>query len=180
MRLYYLALLIVLFILGSCSTGNGVRGPFVVGYGPADEIGGIPTGGYADSKINGNTAIVNVQGNQYTCQGLVRTYLLYRCAQVTIANGYDYFVLVSSSLSGKNVNLHEVNVLQRVDNPRLFDTYYATTTFSGLDYSSRRAPIARGCGASAVIKMFNGRIPPGVPNAFDAENVIGNMGPATM
>src|SRR5580693_3721275 len=52
-------------------------------------------GGYADTRIDSDTAIVSFRGNGFTDRDKVQAYLLRRCAEVTLAGGYDYFIIVN-------------------------------------------------------------------------------------
>jgi hypothetical protein len=54
-------------------------------------------GGYSDTRIDSNTVLVSFKGNGYTGHEKVETYLLRRCAEVTLADGYDYFVIVDQN-----------------------------------------------------------------------------------
>ncbi len=58
------------------------------------------TGGYSDSKITRDTFQINFQGNGYTSVATVRKYALFRCAEVTLENGYEYFFLVGGDRGG--------------------------------------------------------------------------------
>jgi hypothetical protein len=156
-------------------------------YGPDDVIGGFQTGGYVDTRIDGNTAIVHYDGTRYDSPALVHQYLLYRCAQITISNGYDYFIIVSTNTSRYNVHVHTRETTHYVSSqPKLYDQYYTTTDYESASYVKSKAPHdASRCapqyphGASAVIKMFNGDVPQDVPRAYDAQDIIGHLGPAT-
>jgi hypothetical protein len=53
-------------------------------------------GGYADRRLSENTAQVSFRGNRLTQPETLHSYLLRRCADVTLQDGYSYFVLVSS------------------------------------------------------------------------------------
>lgn len=50
-------------------------------------------GGYYDLPMGRNLALVSFQGNSYTSEERIRASLLYRCAEVTEAHGYDFFVI---------------------------------------------------------------------------------------
>src|SRR5208337_1181572 len=56
-----------------------------------------PMGGYSDMQIDHNTVKVSFRGNAYTHKDTVETYMLYRCAEVTVEKGYDWFAIVSES-----------------------------------------------------------------------------------
>ncbi len=49
--------------------------------------------GYTDTRTGEDTYKVSFAGNQYTQRDQVETYALYRCAEVTSAAGYDYFII---------------------------------------------------------------------------------------
>jgi hypothetical protein len=162
----------------------------IASYQSAEVIGGFRTGGYVDTRINGNTAIVYYDGTRYDSPQEVKRYLLFRCAQVTVENGYDYFVITSSSMSRYNIHVHTKEIERPVtSNPRMFDQYYTTTELRAVSVDKTRVPKKIPCdpcapvppqhGASAVIKMFNGDAPENIPNAFDAQDVIGHLAPET-
>jgi len=76
------SVLLLLIILISCSTP----------YQPQNALGG-----YSSYKIEENTFRVQFKGNQHTKAEKVFEYLERRCAEITIKNGYDYFMVVEDS-----------------------------------------------------------------------------------
>ena len=54
------------------------------------------TGGYSDLVLDDETFRVSFIGNGYTSSDIVETYLLYRCAELTVQRGFDYFVIMDS------------------------------------------------------------------------------------
>ncbi len=100
-------------------------------------------GGYTDTRINANTVIVSFRGDYFTSGQKARSYALYRAAEVTVHDGYDYFVVTSAS------------------------NYNQVCCMSG------SAPHAY----SAVIKMYQGPVPVGQPNTYDAKKVMVHLGP---
>lgn len=157
-------------------------------YNETGDYGGFPHGGYTDSRINGNTAIVNFSANILTRQKDVESYLLYRCAKVTLENGYDYFVVVSTSSSPTNVTVNEEVVNHTETNPpTMHRTYYQSTRIKSYAVSNTNTQqfyqahspnsSQEAHGAVSVIKMYQGR-PPGMPNAYNANDIIAHIGPA--
>jgi hypothetical protein len=59
----------------------------------AEGAGGVH-GGYSDQRLAPNRFLVRFHGNELASRERVETYLLYRAAELTIANGYDWFVVV--------------------------------------------------------------------------------------
>lgn len=67
------------------------------------------SGGYSDQLRNGNTAQVSFRGNPLTAPEAVHSFLLRRCAEVTLQDGYSYFVLVHTEAPNEN-NLYSMKV----------------------------------------------------------------------
>ncbi len=158
-------------------------------YGPTGEYGGFPHGGYTDSNVNANTAIVSFVGNYFTPQNDIDNYLLYRSAKVTLENGYNYFVITSTSSSCKNIEVATATTDHVTTNPpQLHRTYYSHTKYAGYSVSNTRTPRfyqfsapchqAQTHSATSVIKMFEGPVPAGLPRAFNAQDVIAHVGPS--
>jgi hypothetical protein len=60
-------------------------------YQPFNILG---TGGYKNKEIDTNTQMVTYYTNMVTDSKKHRIMLLYRCAEATMENGYDYFDIV--------------------------------------------------------------------------------------
>jgi hypothetical protein len=100
------------------------------------------TGGYSDQRLDNNTAQVSFRGNAYTAPETVHSYLLRRCAEVTLQNGYNYFVLIDAEEPNEgNTNIYGAKV-----NNKFRDT--------------------------TTIKMFKGNKPDADVHAYDAGSVL--------
>lgn len=55
-------------------------------------------GGYSDQRIENDRFSVTFQGNSATPRDVVEEYALFRAAEVTLENGYDYFKVVSREI----------------------------------------------------------------------------------
>lgn len=53
--------------------------------------------GYTDQKLETNRYRISFSGNSSTPRETVANYVLYRAAEVTLSNGYDYFTLAAQS-----------------------------------------------------------------------------------
>lgn len=129
-------------------------------YHPADRAGGE---GYSDQRIESNRYRIHFSGNSMTQKQMVENYLLYRAAELTLANGFDYFVTTDKS----------TNV----------DTRYEQTISGGFGYYwfprmglglSTSYPVSE-YDAEAEIVMFKGKKPENDPKAFDAHEVKANL-----
>jgi hypothetical protein len=56
-------------------------------------------GGYSEQRLDGNTAQVSFRGNRFNSPEMLQSYLLRRCADITLENGYNYFVVTPNALS---------------------------------------------------------------------------------
>ncbi|HEU4958925.1 MAG TPA: hypothetical protein VFT56_00830 [Sphingomonas sp.] len=57
--------------------------------------------GYSDQRIEANRYMVTFSGNSVTSRDTVERYLLYRAAELTLQNGYDWFQLVDRDTDRK-------------------------------------------------------------------------------
>lgn len=55
-------------------------------------------GGYTDIPLDANTVRVRFAGNPLTSSQTVEIYLLYRCAELTVQRGHDFFVVVEKRI----------------------------------------------------------------------------------
>ncbi len=60
-------------------------------YQPLNLPGSSASGGYSDIRLEPNRFRVTFRGNSLTSRETVETYLLYRAAELTLQNGYDWF-----------------------------------------------------------------------------------------
>jgi len=88
MRIRFASILLALILLSSCAT-------------PYQYMGF--RGGYDDEMLDANTAQVLFAGNSHTSLSTVKTYVLLRCAEVTVKHNFSYFEVettYSDSLHG--------------------------------------------------------------------------------
>jgi hypothetical protein len=55
------------------------------------------SGGYSENQLNENTFEVTFEGNQYNNLNEVRTYLTYRCSELTLEQGLSHFLIVEDA-----------------------------------------------------------------------------------
>lgn len=148
-------------------------------------------GGYAEQRIEENRFRVGFAGNSVTSRETVETYLLFRAAELTVQNGYDWFAATDRDTD------RDVRYVSTGDpwGPR-----YGYSGFWGPRWRywgprGRWSPWGPWGGlrdpfyddfdvreidrfeASAEIVMGRGPKPGGDPNAFDAREVMSNLGP---
>jgi hypothetical protein len=126
--------------------------------------------GFTTQQIESNRYRVAFQGNAVTPLQLVDDYLLYRAAETTVENGYDYFVLISQN--------HE----------------RMPASSGGFSLGLGGASFGRGGGggggiaigsggddsdyqSAAEVAAYKGAKPADVPNAYDAHEILSRLGP---
>lgn len=129
--------------------------------------------GYSEQKIESNRYKVSFVGNSATPREAVDNYLMYRAAEVTLSNGYDYFVVTDRTT--------DVNAERSGSN---------SSVGIGLGSGSYGSGISLGIGtvlgggskdayiSQADILVFKGAKPAGDGKAFDAREVKANLDPA--
>lgn len=144
-----------------------------------------PTGGYSDMRLDASTFQVTFGGNGYTARQTVETYLLYRCAEVTAAAGYDYFVVVGASTGGTPIywsipgHYHSTTQFSGATSSVGSATEFSGTASTTGTYSPpREMRLGQRLTSSAVIKAFKGEKPADSPSAFDSHEVLQYLGPS--
>jgi hypothetical protein len=132
--------------------------------------------GYRDQKIEENKYRISFIGNSVTPRETVELYLLYRAAELTIQNNFDYFVFSE----------HQVDAKTEISGSSSMPGVY------GYGAYGRRGFPYYGMGMSAnfstqthyetvaYIKMLKGKAPETLAYAFDAKEVIKNIGPRVL
>ena len=146
------------------------------------DYGGFMSGGYSNRRINGNTYAVSFSANRYTDPRIIRSYLLYRAAELTMQNGFQYFVVSSS-----NFNCEDISFVMKTINgssatpPRLYNTYPTQYQLKSYEYSSVPSWFTnKKSNVSAVIVMFQHQPPSGLGYTYNANQVIARLGALTL
>lgn len=63
---------------------------------------GFARSGYSDRQIEGDRFQVSFAGNSYTSRDTVERYLLYRAAELTVQRGYDYFIFADRDVDRRS------------------------------------------------------------------------------
>ena len=146
--------------------------------------GAVVSGGFSEVRIGRDRIRVTFAGNSLTSRETVERYLLYRAAELTVENGYDWF-----AMADRRTDRESRTIVRR--DPFGYDYWQPTWAYLGngrwilwnprgpdpfwadrLDYQR----IDR-YEASAEIFMGRGEKPANDPTAFDAREVIANLGP---
>jgi hypothetical protein len=141
-------------------------------------------GGFTDQKLDDTHFRVTFQGNSMTSRQRVETYLLYRAAELTVQQGYDWFAMVSTDTTN-----HQSAYL--TPEPGFYGGWAPSWHFHGgfgwrgwdpyggdpfwaddvdVETIDRYEAVAQ-------IAMGHGPKPADNPAAFDARQVMANIGP---
>ena len=159
-----LALIVLGLLAASCASQTP--------YAPADN-GKL---GYSEQQIEGNRYQVSFAGNSLTERQTVEAYLLYRAAELTLASGYDYFVVVEQDTEKSTT--YRSTIYGYPFRHHFFTSWYGypyDPFYDGFATETTR-PIDR-YRAVAEIVMYKGEKPADDPAAFSARDVIEHLGP---
>jgi hypothetical protein len=135
--------------------------------------------GYTTQRIESNRFRISFRGNSVTSRQTVDTYMLYRAAEVTLENGYDYFVIVNKD----------------VDKNTAYENYGDDLAWGWRGGWGWRRGFGGGFGAGigtdysrpinsyeaiADIVTYRGQKPANNPYAYDAREVMTAVGPTVM
>jgi hypothetical protein len=151
-------------VLAACGTPTPYAPATVSGYG------------YAAQQIEDNRFRVAFTGNTLTDRRTVENYLLYQAAEVTLAQGGDYFIVIDRDTEA-DVTYHTTyDGFWPAYDPFPYSYYRRRPYGPGLMDSGTSRPITR-YAAQAEIVIRSGRKPEDDPRAFDARQVVRNLGP---
>jgi hypothetical protein len=137
--------------------------------------------GYAERRIEGDRFEVSFNGNSVTSRQEVESYMLYRAAELTAQNGFDWFETTGRHTERQTSYVGAGDPWMRPYGP-YWHPYWRS--FRGGAWG----PWGPGWGddwdvsqinkyeASAEIVMHHGQKPSGDPRAFDAREVMSNLG----
>jgi hypothetical protein len=136
-------------------------------------ITGIP-GGYSEKKINDSAYVVAFEGNGYTSKDRLWTYWIYRCAELTVQNGYDLFALAPRTASTKT-SRREDGLVPAVYRPGAERGRSVKVRNGGAVvpiYIPQGGAAQARVSTAGVVLMFRNPLPENVLWALDARNVM--------
>ena len=145
--------------------GCGV--PATTPYRPAEAPGDT---GYQEQRIESNRYRVTFTGNTVTAREAVENFMLLRIAELTLAQGYDYFVLDNQDTESQTYYLQSMS-----DYGPLDPFFGCTWPRSGFAVSTAM-PVTH-YKAQAYVVLLKGEKPPLELKAFDARDVKASLGP---
>jgi hypothetical protein len=173
--------LAIIASLGACTTTPTPYQPY-----RSESAGGVH-GGYSDQRLAPDRFRVMFHGNELTSRERVENYLLYRAAEITIANGFDWFVVADRHTE------HDVETYVRRPSPGtywqpnwryyrrgygwdIWDPGYGRPFWADtIDVTTVEA-----FEVEAEIVLAKGAPPPADAKAFDARRIMSELAPAVV
>lgn len=144
------------------------------------------TQGFADTRLEDNRFRVSFAGNTVTSRDTVETYLLYRAAELTLAQGFDTFLVVDRRTDTKTRTLETDPWRGPYGGWRPDWNFYYGFGFGWDPYwpqshfgfnRHRDTMTVEKFKAEAEILLLKGPKDASDPKAFDARSVLANLGP---
>jgi len=127
--------------------------------------------GYREQQLENNRYRVTFSGNSVTPRDTVQNYLLHRAAEVTLESGHDYFTVVDQDLERSTAyygsGFNDFAWGPGFHSRRAFGPGFGNYTAYPIDSYT----------AFADIVMADGEKPAGEVNAYDARDVLRQLGP---
>ncbi|HSA79259.1 MAG TPA: hypothetical protein VLE23_00470 [Geminicoccaceae bacterium] len=152
------ALAVALLLVAGCAVPTPYQ-PAVKGYG------------YSEQQLESNRYRVTFSGNSVTPRDTVQNYLLHRAAEVTLESGHDYFTVVDQDLERSTI-YHGSGFNDFAWGPGR----HSRRAF-GLGVGNYTAYPIDSYTAFADIVMADGEKPAGESSAYDARDVLRQLGP---
>ena len=136
------------------------------------------SGGFTDQKLDEGRYRVTFQGNDATSREQVDNYLLYRAAELTVDQGFDWFEMVDrrTHVQGESYLLYNGPYWSPYWRFYGRRGWYDWDPFWDTPWNYDVQTITR-YQAIAEVGMGHGPKPPRDPRAFDARAVLQNLGP---
>lgn len=158
----WLAIAPLLFLISACA----METPYQPGEGGY---------GYEEQQIEGNRYRVIFAGNPSTPRETVQNYLLYRSAELTLQNGFDYFTVVDRDVE-RSTRYYSHGYVDDFGFHNRFRGRSFRRFYRPSFYSSKAYPVSE-YSSIANIVMAEGEKPKDEPNAYDALDVVQQLQP---
>jgi hypothetical protein len=129
-------------------------------------------GGYTTQQIASNRFRVSFTGNTVTPREVVDTYLLYRAAELTLENGFDYFIIVNRDT--------QRNTQFRTYGDTLNTGWRGGWGWRHSGFTTYRTVPITSYEAVADIVLNRGPAPTDNPDAYTAREVLAAIGPTVV
>lgn len=132
--------------------------------------------GFTDQRLENTKFRITFEGNSSTKLAVIENYVLFRAAEVTLANGFDYFSIVDQSRESES----RFNTTGSTFGGAGFGRagfFYGGGFGGGFGTTQSTTRERRAYTVGVVIETFKGNKPSGDASAYDARQVIDNLKP---
>lgn len=151
---------LLLAVLVTALTGFGCAAPY--------QKSGL-SGGFAEKQLEPGVFTVVFRGNEFTSTETVRKYILYRAAEIAIANRCEYLAFVKDS---RRENMGDVDWVALASGT----STRVSNLVGGRGYSGKSAAIYAGYGVP-IFRVFNADKLAKYSDAIAARKIIARFGP---
>ena len=130
--------------------------------------------GYAEQALEQDRFQVTFTGNTLTPRQTTENYLLYRAAEVTLARGFDHFIVVERDTERTT---RFVSTTDGFGGFGRFHGFYRGHGFGSAGFATTTARPRSSYAATANIVMRAGEKPADDVNAYDARDVLAQLSP---
>ncbi|MGI9507805.1 MAG: CC0125/CC1285 family lipoprotein [Geminicoccaceae bacterium] len=131
--------------------------------------------GYTEQQIEENRYRVAFTGNPSTPRETVQNYLLYRSAELTVQQGYDYFTVADRDVE-RDTRFYSYNYIDDFGYYRSRRSYGHRRFYRPTFYTSNAYPVSEYTG-SADIVLAEGDKPDDDAKSYDALDVLQQLQP---
>lgn len=147
--------------------------------------GTAQSGGYSETKLEQDRYRITFTGNSLTSRDVVENYLLHRAAELTLAQGKDWFMMAERGLakSVEKIILPDPMMRRPMGRPTLLVSRgvvvgYAYPFMDDMEWRMRaQEQTLEKYEAYSEIVLGTGQKPVNDPKVFDAKQVVENLGP---
>ena len=134
-------------------------------------------GGYTDQELDDGRFRITFQGNSQTDLATIETYVRYRAAEVTLANGGDYFVVLDSNT--ESLSRFQTSGTTFGGGGFGRHGFFYGPGFGGAGFGTTTATTRERLSytVGAIIETRRGDKPSDERTAYDARQIIDNIGP---
>lgn len=133
------------------------------------------SGGYSETKLTSTKYLVSFSGNEHTSRETVQAYLLNRCAELTLDNGFAYFRIVEGGVEGNARTFQTSSEYRSTTVHRGTRTLGTSTTYG--TYTPGDTIRVTSYSGTVTIVMMNAPDKPDDPRLYDARELSQNLAP---
>lgn len=143
--------------------------------------------GYSDVQLDNDSVKVSFSGNGDTSKDTVENYALFRCAEVTLQRGFDYFsiietvldkdVTVTQSIPQKSEGKHKHSEEPKAEKTKSDRVLAVLDILVNDDKETVTTTTSSRYESTLYIRLFRGKKPKDRSHTYDARELMQNLAP---